>query len=92
MKKNKIIRWDETKNKKLKKERGVGFELIFSLIEDGLIVDIRDNPSYDNQKYYFFIIDDYVYCVPAIETEEEIFLKTIFPSRKYTKLIKKGQT
>lgn len=88
MKKNKIIRWDEEKNKKLKKERGVGFELILSLIEDSLIVDIRDNPNYPNQKYYFFIVKEYVYCVPVVETDDEIFLKTIFPSRKYTKLIK----
>jgi len=88
VKNNKIIRWDEEKNKKLKKERGIGFEVIFSLIEDGLIADIRDNPNYSNQKYYFFVLHEYVYCVPVVETAEEIFLKTIFPSRKYTKLIK----
>ena len=30
-------------------------------------------------------IDDYVYLVPYVETENEIFLKTIIPSRKATK-------
>jgi hypothetical protein len=30
-------------------------------------------------------INDYVYYVPFIEDNEKIFLKTIIPSRKYTK-------
>ncbi len=30
-------------------------------------------------------VDDYVYAVPFIETEVEIFLKTIIPSRKATR-------
>jgi len=31
------------------------------------------------------IVDDYVYLVPFVESEKEIFLKTIIPSRKATK-------
>ena len=30
-------------------------------------------------------IQDYVYLVPFVESEEEVFLKTIIPSRKATK-------
>jgi hypothetical protein len=30
-------------------------------------------------------INNYVYLVPFVETEKEIFLKTIIPSRKATK-------
>ena len=30
-------------------------------------------------------INNYIYLVPFIETENEIFLKTIIPSRKATK-------
>jgi hypothetical protein len=30
-------------------------------------------------------VDDYVYAVPFIETESEILLKTIIPSRKATR-------
>ena len=29
--------------------------------------------------------EDYVYLVPFVESEEEVFLKTIIPSRKATK-------
>ncbi len=31
----------------------------------------------------------YIWVVPYVESQEEIFLKTMFPSRKYTKLCKK---
>lgn len=85
--KQKTIKWNEEKNQKLKLERGIGFEMILSLIEDGEILDIRDNPSYPNQKYLFCVVNEYVCCVPFIESETEIFLKTIFPSRKYNKLL-----
>ena len=29
-------------------------------------------------------IDDYAYIIPFVENENEIFLKTIYPSRKAT--------
>lgn len=32
----------------------------------------------------------YVWVVPYVETGGELFLKTLFPSRKYTKLYKQG--
>jgi hypothetical protein len=31
-------------------------------------------------------IEGYVYMVPYVEDDDVIFLKTIFPSRKYTKM------
>ena len=34
---------------------------------------------------YIVEINNYVYIVPFVETENEIFLKTIIPSRKATK-------
>ena len=92
MKQQKNIRWNEEKNALLKKGRNVSFEVIFSLIENDMIVDIRQNPHYVNQRYYFFDIEDYIYCVPVVETEDEIFLKTIFPSRKFTKLLKRDKS
>lgn len=40
---------------------------------------------YPNQKISVVIVEDYVYLVPYVEDKEEIFLKTIIPSRKATK-------
>jgi hypothetical protein len=35
---------------------------------------------------YLVPFNDYVYLVPYVESEHEIYLKTIYPSRKYTKM------
>jgi hypothetical protein len=41
-----------------------------------------DQVKYPNQKIYFVIVNEYIYLVPYIQSESEIFLKTIIPSRK----------
>ena len=41
--------------------------------------------SMRTQRVFVVAIDDYVYLVPYVETEDEIFLKTVIPSRKATK-------
>lgn len=64
----------------------MGFEeIIFYLAESDHLLDIVENPSYSNQLMFVLEIESYVYLVPFVETEDEIFLKTIFPSRKATK-------
>ena len=45
---------------------------------------IEENPGYPNQRMYILNIEDYAVVVPFVESEEEIFLKTAFPSRKFT--------
>jgi hypothetical protein len=53
----------------------------------GLLDDILhpNTEKYPHQRVFVVSIDDYVYLVPYVETEEEIFLKTAIPSRKATK-------
>ncbi len=86
--------WNEEKNNWLKQERGIGFEDVIVAINEEKILTIIEHPNkkqYKNQKIYVIEIDDYAYLVPFIEDDEKIFLKTIFPSRKYTKeYIEKG--
>ncbi|MEA1911142.1 MAG: toxin, partial [Spirochaetota bacterium] len=41
--------------------------------------------KYPNQQIFIIKIDSYIYYVPYIESDNEIFLKTIIPSRKLTK-------
>ena len=81
----KYLRWNSEKNEILKRERGISFEEIAYLIESVKIIGIEQNPGYPNQKMYVFEIDDYAIIVPYVENNDEIFLKTAFPSRKYTK-------
>ena len=69
----------------LKRERGISFEEIAYLIESDQVIGIEENPGYPNQKMYILVIDNYAIIVPYVENDDEIFLKTAFPSRKYTK-------
>ena len=81
----KYLNWNPDKNKQLQKERGISFEEITLLIEAGQILGIEENLGHPNQKIYILEIDQYAIVVPYVETETEIFLKTAFPSRKFTK-------
>ncbi|MEZ4566983.1 MAG: toxin [Desulfobacterales bacterium] len=69
----------------MKREREISFEEIAYLIESGQIIGIEENPGHPNQKMYVLEIDEYAIIVPYVEKNNEIFLKTAFPSRKYTK-------
>lgn len=79
------FRWDIAKNEKLKKDRGISFE---ELIEAELIT-ARKHPSRDNQRILLFEYNKYIWVVPCIVEKGYFFLKTAFPSRKYTKKYKK---
>ena len=82
-----IFRWDNEKNELLKKNRGVCFEQVVLLMERGEVLDTIEHPNqerYPGQKIAVVMIDTYAYLVPYVENNEEIFLKTIIPSRKAT--------
>lgn len=84
----KLFAWNPEKNKQLRAERGVSFEDILFHIEAGDVLDVYDHPNqrrYPGQKIYAIAIEDYVYLVPFVESEDEVFLKTIIPSRKATR-------
>ena len=84
-----VFDWNEEKNNQLKKERHIGFERIVISIEEGNVLDILDHPNkerYQKQILIIVNIDSYAYVVPTVCKNEEYFLKTIFPSRKYTNL------
>ncbi len=80
---NSII-WDKEKNEKLILERNVSFNDISQMIMDGNYLDIIENPVREGQLYFVMKIDDYTWIVPFIVNKDEnIVLKTAFPSRKY---------
>ena len=49
------------------------------------VLEQPNQEKYPSQKISMVQVDDYVYSVPFVETETEIFLKTIIPSRKVTR-------
>ncbi len=77
--------WSAEKNEILKQTRGISFEEIVFLIQSGNLLGTEENPGYPNQKIYVVEVENYAVIVPFVENDNEIFLKTAFPSRKYTK-------
>ncbi|MDA3859983.1 MAG: BrnT family toxin [Melioribacteraceae bacterium] len=84
----KLINWDREKNQKLISYRGISFEDILFALENNKLVDDLPHPNNTNdpnQRIMMLDIRNYIYAIPYVENEKEIFLKTIIPSRKATK-------
>ena len=82
-----IFDWNNEKNMMLKRNRSISFERIIVAIEQDDLLDILEHPNkekYPNQLLLLVEIDRYVYVVPCVLENDVCFLKTIFPSRKYT--------
>jgi hypothetical protein len=61
--------------------------VVFSIQSGGLLDDMvhQNTASYAHQRIFVVTIEAYVYLIPYVESEADIFLKTIIPSRKATK-------
>ncbi|ACZ11583.1 DUF4258 domain-containing protein [Sulfurospirillum deleyianum] len=85
---DKIIRWDEAKNQLLQLQRVVSFEEVLNHIEQGTVLNRLMHPNrekYPHQEIFVVEMKGYIWYVPFVENESEIFLKTIIPSRKLLK-------
>ena len=81
------IKWNLLKNERLKKTRGISFEEILQ----SKLISVREHPRLAHQNWMLFWHKGYVWTVPFVQNGEEVFLKTIYPSRKYTKMYHRGQ-
>ena len=84
----KEFRWDMLKSQRLKRTRGVSFE---EIISNSKILDIINHPERANQRMLVCWYKNYVWLVPFVIEKEYYFLKTLYPSRKLTKIYKKGE-
>jgi hypothetical protein len=83
----KNLNWNSKKSVVLKASRGICSEDVVFYIERGEILDDYLHPNqqaYPEQRIMVIVIANYAYLVPYVENEEELFLKTIIPSRKAT--------
>lgn len=83
-----MFQWNSEKNQVLQKTRGITFDEIVQAIADGYVVG--DGPhsnqaKYPHQRVLAVAIHEYVYLVPYVVAGNDIFMKTIIPSRKATK-------
>ena len=83
-----MIYWDEEKNNKLISERNISFDEIAEIILRDEYLDILENPNRNDQMIFIVRLKEYVYAVPfLIDEDENIILKTAYPSRKFNKKI-----
>lgn len=79
--------WDTEKSKKLKRDRRICFEDVFETLAHEEFLDVIKNPSknFPNQQVFIVRTNNYVYYIPFVEDQNNIYLKTIIPSRKAAK-------
>ncbi len=77
----KEIKWSILKNDRLKQTRGVSFEEI----TNSKLIAVKKHPSRGNQNIMLFEHKGYIWVAPYVIEKNYIFLKTLFPSRKYTR-------
>jgi len=83
----KEIKWNILKSDRLKRTRRVSFEDIIG----SELIAVKKHPKKEHQNIMLFKYKRYIWIVPYVEDEESIFLKTLYPSRKYTKLYREGK-
>jgi hypothetical protein len=84
-----VFAWSDEKNEELKVRYGFGFEQVVIAIESGLLLINRTHPNvetYGHQRQFIVEIERYAWVVPFVPDGETTFLKTMFPSRKATRL------
>ena len=88
-----MFKWNHEKNKLLYELRGITFDEVVQAISDGYA--LSDAPHWNQEQYpqqriITVMINDYAYLVPYVKDGENYFLKTIIPSRKANKKVKKS--
>ena len=84
--------YNEEKDKILRETRCISFEDVIFYIKNGCVIKDIEHPNkekYPNQRIYLVNINDYIYEVPYVINivKNSIFLKTIIPTRKWTKIL-----
>lgn len=91
----KTFNWNPDKNRQLMEERGLSFEDVLFSLQNGQLLDDIEHPNserYSAQRMLVVDIDGYVCLVPYVESLDDIFLKTIIPSRKATRQYRGDKT
>jgi hypothetical protein len=82
-----VLSGTRRKNNRLIAERRLSLETFANLIMAKKYNAILKNPARANQKIFVISWQGYTYVVPfVVDAEQNIVLKTVFPSRKYHKL------
>ena len=81
------IRWNVLKDMRLKLTRGVSFNEIIH----AKFLALTNHPNRNDQRILICEYKAYLWVVPFVYEGKGIFMKTIYPSRKFKKLYEKGK-
>lgn len=83
----KFIEWNAEKAEILRESRGIDFNELANKIKSGdyKIIPVDNQIDHKGQNMFLVEIDNYIHCVPFVEDDNSIFLKTAFRSRKHQK-------
>lgn len=86
-----VFAFDSEKNALLKIKRDICFRDVIPFLEQRKWLAVLSHPNtvrYPHQGVYIVLLREEVYAVPfVVDTDKKtIFLKTIYPSRKYRKI------
>ncbi|OQY65514.1 hypothetical protein B6D29_03725 [Microgenomates bacterium UTCPR1] len=88
----KEFKFNQDKNELLKSSRKISFEYVIKKIGNDKQTRLVEHPNkkkYPKQRMFLIKKEKYIYVVPFVEEEDYIFLKTIYPSAKYTRKLLK---
>lgn len=83
----KEIEWNAEKAELLWKERGINLNEIADRIKTGdcKIIPVDNQTDHKGQMMFLVEFNNYIHCIPFVEDDRSIFLKTAFRSRKHQK-------
>ena len=85
-----MIIYDENKARYLRLMRNIYIEEIIDIILEKKYLDILEHPKRKNQQIFIILYNDYIHTVPFIVDEDNnIVIKTVFPSRNFQKIYMK---
>ena len=84
-----MIIYDKKKASRLRFERNIEIEDIVDIIIEKKYIDILEHPKREGQRIFILKYRDYIHAVPfIIDKDDNIIIKTVFPSRNFHKIYK----
>ncbi|MCY4015737.1 MAG: toxin [Gammaproteobacteria bacterium] len=89
------FKWSIEKERMLQEldsRNGINFADCVVAVDEGRILGILPHPRRKHQQLLVLDIENYAYVVPfVVEEDGSVFLKTVYPSRKLTRMYLAGE-
>ena len=87
-----MIIYDENKARYLRLMRNIEIDEIIELVIEKKYLDILEHPRRKNQKIFIIPYNDYIHAAPfVVDEDDNIIIKTVFPSRNFQRIYMKEE-